>query len=671
MEESRLKVVKGNYLRWKGKEYAYVQRLGNGKLEFRCMEGDYPLYWTDAELSENTNHNGAELLKSALQLKCNTNSTKVISPKQLRKARIKVAFILKFRDSGVNPDSEKGQEMIDEIKDDLMVRFSIELTKIPKKSTIYRWIEAAPLDVTIDSVLDGNQSRGFASWDRLPLWAKEIIEKVAEELYLNKQRLSVSTCHGEVEDRVEKYAALHKFPIPKTPYSLFLKYLKSLDLFLVIEKRYGKYVAERKLKTVFPRPRPTRPFQILELDATVLNIRVVWRGVVIRKRPTITVIIDVYSRMIVGFHLGFDPPSVATVAEALRNALFHKGYVAKMQGVKGRWPCHGRPELIIVDRAKENLSNDVLRMASEVGLTIMALPGRSPWLKGVVERFFRSLNSLLHELPGTTFSNPNDKGDYDSEENANLTLDELYVLIHMWIIDRYHPAFHLGLFEHQFMFSPEEAWDLGIKDYEIDPMGSVEKLKLWTMRTVDCTLSREGVRLEWLHFNSKETQPWFRDQTLNPLKDLTPDSFKTQLKYNSNNLTSVMVKHPQRDEWLEMPIVETQLEYARGLTYWQHITLRRLALKDLGIKRARSHREQARIVRRAHQFKEKVLGSIDELVAENPRLAAVGSTASVGDEYVVPSAPVQKPSDQKSSAGEFTFVADDNFDPYKAVKELK
>ena len=59
---------------------------------------------------------------------------------------------------------------------------------------------------------------------------------------------------------------------------------------------------------------------------------------------------------------------------------------------------------------------------------------------------------MVHELPGTTFSNIIERGDYDSDKKASLTLAEL----EKWFalaISSYHLSIHSGIGE-----SPANRW---------------------------------------------------------------------------------------------------------------------------------------------------------------------------------------------------------------------
>jgi putative transposase len=70
-----------------------------------------------------------------------------------------------------------------------------------------------------------------------------------------------------------------------------------------------------------------------------------------------------------------------------------------------------------------------------------------PHYGGIVERIIGTAMQMIHdELPGTTFSNPDQRGDYDSENKAALTLREL----ERWLtlaVGTYHGSVHNGLLQ--------------------------------------------------------------------------------------------------------------------------------------------------------------------------------------------------------------------------------
>lgn len=56
-----------------------------------------------------------------------------------------------------------------------------------------------------------------------------------------------------------------------------------------------------------------------------------------------------------------------------------------------------------------------------------------------------TLMSVIHALPGTTFSNPREKEDYNSSGQAALTLEELDTWLAHRILGEYHNAVHSEL----------------------------------------------------------------------------------------------------------------------------------------------------------------------------------------------------------------------------------
>jgi putative transposase len=56
-----------------------------------------------------------------------------------------------------------------------------------------------------------------------------------------------------------------------------------------------------------------------------------------------------------------------------------------------------------------------------------------------------TLNELIHNLPGTTFSNSKEKSNYDSANKATFTLREFEELLLVYITKIYHQRFHKGI----------------------------------------------------------------------------------------------------------------------------------------------------------------------------------------------------------------------------------
>ncbi len=105
----------------------------------------------------------------------------------------------------------------------------------------------------------------------------------------------------------------------------------------------------------------------------------------------------------------------------------------------------GKPRLLYLDNAAEFKSEALRRGCEQHGIRLDYRPLGQPHYGGIVERIIGTAMQMIHdELPGTTFSNPDQRGDYDSENKAALTLREL----ERWLtlaVGTYHGSVHNGL----------------------------------------------------------------------------------------------------------------------------------------------------------------------------------------------------------------------------------
>jgi putative transposase len=65
------------------------------------------------------------------------------------------------------------------------------------------------------------------------------------------------------------------------------------------------------------------------------------------------VVIDVYSRMLLGFAIYLEKPSAFTAGMAIAHAVLPKENWLADVGVQSEWPCWGRMRKIHCDNAKE------------------------------------------------------------------------------------------------------------------------------------------------------------------------------------------------------------------------------------------------------------------------------------------------------------------------------
>ena len=125
----------------------------------------------------------------------------------------------------------------------------------------------------------------------------------------------------------------------------------------------------------------------------------------------------------------------------------------------------GKPNKIYVDNGRDFHSEGLRRGCKVHGIKLEHRPIARPHYGGIIERVIGTAMRMIHALPGTTFSNIRDRGNYDADRNAALTLHELEKWIALAICGPYHNEVHGTLLQ-----PPAAKWAAGIAQYDEPPI---------------------------------------------------------------------------------------------------------------------------------------------------------------------------------------------------------
>jgi putative transposase len=327
-----------------------------------------------------------------------------------------------------------------------------------------------------------------------------------------------------------------------------------IDPLEVAGRREGA-TAQRRLQAVIgATPVVEAPLDCVQMDHTPVDLIVVDEaGREPIGRPYLTVAVDVFSRAAVGFVVTLEAPSATSVGLCLALTATDKRSWLERRGLEVEWPMQGKPRILLVDNAPEFHSEALRRGCQQHGIALHFRPPRQPQYGGVVERIIGTLMTQVHELPGTTFSNPAARGDYQAEAGAVLTLAEL----ERWMalaIALYHGSLHGTLNQ-----TPAARWREGLAGCEPPrPIVHAEAFLIDFLPVQRRTLGRAGFMLDHIGYYSDALKPWIacRDR-LEPFL----------IRRDPRDLSRIWVLDPDGQAYLEVPY---RLQGRPAITLWEH-----------------------------------------------------------------------------------------------------
>jgi putative transposase len=334
----------------------------------------------------------------------------------------------------------------------------------------------------------------------------------------------------------------------------------------LLRKRASRKEAQAE-NTVLPGPSPTRILERVEIDHTMLDVFLVDEEDRLPiGRPTLTYALDTYSGFPFGLYVGFEPASYRTVQHCLLHGILPKGDTRMLYGTQHPWSAFGLPETLVIDNGKEFIGRDLDDACGQLGIILERMPVRTPWFKGSVERFFRTNNTgLIHTLPGTTFSNVLERGDYDVFQHACISLSAFWKILHLFLLDIYAQRWHEGVGG-----IPAKVWAENLQAGFMPCLhNTVEEVRILLYRSEERTVQRSGIDFESLRYQSPD---------LSRLRSTLPQGARVRIKYDPADLSALYVFDPSGSgEWLRVPAVDT--DYTHELSLWKHRVIRSYVLR--------------------------------------------------------------------------------------------
>ncbi|MEO6276286.1 Mu transposase C-terminal domain-containing protein [Roseateles sp.] len=437
-------------------------------------------------------------------------------------------------------------------------------------ATLYRWLGRYRALDAISALIPFKRGWKVGNY-RIGDAAEGVIRAVIKDFYLKPERPSPQKVVREVhricdERHVER-------PSPTAIRSRIDRIPEHERL-----KRRGQAeLARNKFHPVPGKfPGADYPLAVVQIDHTPVDVILV--DDVHRKpidRPWVTVAIDVFSRMTVGYYLSFDEPSTTSVAMCLSHAMLPKDEWLLLHDVDGTWPVWGRPHKVHVDNGPDFRSKSLRQSCKMHAVDIEFRPVKVPRYGGHIERLQGTLLREIHDLPGTTFSSIKERGDYDSEKQAVMTKDEFEKLFVDLICNTYHRRPHSAL-----GMPPLRMWEFGIfGGAGIQGVGMPPRpadrltVVLDFLPSFSRTVQPDGVSLDGLRYYAEALRPWIG------MKDADTGKARQHVfRRDPRDVSSLWFYDPDLKQYFKVPLAD---QSAPAFSIWEH-QLAKAALAKAG-----------------------------------------------------------------------------------------
>jgi putative transposase len=415
------------------------------------------------------------------------------------------------------------------------------------RTLLYKLVARFRRRPQVSSLAPGVRGRGSRS-RALDPQVEALVASAIQEVYLRPERPPLM----EVWRAVGRQCLTRGLKTPA--YHTVAARVRQYDARAVMQARAGAAAARQRYGPLKASSlQPGWPLEVVQIDHTRLDVLVVDEGD--RRpleRPWLTLAIDVASRLVTGFHVTFEPPSSLTVALALTQAVLPKeGWLSDRQ-LDLSWPAAGLPEALHLDNAAEFKAEALERGTREYGVQLRYRPPGQPHFGGHIERLIGTMMGAVHLLPGTTFSDPQEKGAYRSEKAAALTVHELERWLALQILGVYHQSVHATLGR-----PPATAWQEGLarRPRPVRQPQDRERFFLDFLPGQRRVIGRDGVQLFHLHY-------WH--DVLSPHAGRSDQ--RVLIKYDPRNLAQVYWRDEEGQYW-KLPYRDLALP---PISLWEH-----------------------------------------------------------------------------------------------------
>lgn len=376
---------------------------------------------------------------------------------------------------------------------------------IGSKATLYRWLKRWNETTDKRSLLtSGKLKKKYYS-------TAPVVITIIEELLKQEERTGLKTTIRdkwiEMKMKVAEYNEtrddLMERIQPCSFTTLYRIVQDKTNTYQMEKSRLGKVQAALNQHGVTSAVKVDRPLERVEIDWTPLDILIVDISTLKKKRFYLVYAIDTLTDYPLGFYISSQEPNINAIKQCLLHSMLPKLHLKNLYPeLKHDWTAYGVPETVVLDNAKVNESRELEEICALIGIEVQYCPVKTGHNKGKIERALQTINNKIHKVPGTTFSNSQEKSQYDSEREAVITLKALYEILHYIFIELIANDFNQSVGG-----TPALLWERGIRESKIQRKLPYQKndLKLLLSTGVEYRkITNKGIEIQSQFYQSNE-----------------------------------------------------------------------------------------------------------------------------------------------------------------------
>lgn len=337
--------------------------------------------------------------------------------------------------------------------------------------------------------------------------------------------------------------------------------------------KYGSKAAYKKFKGQKGHIAAQWPLELAIMDSTTFDDWVVLdtSSYLPLGRPTLTVCLDVATRMPLGYVLTFEPPSLYSAMLTFKRVNKAKTYMKQLYPhITRAWDGWGLPSELLLDQDWSHKAPSLQHSLGNLGTDLHWAPADTPEYKTVGERFFRTMNTrLAHKLAGGVPYDPRimRQVGLDPKKDAVLTLSDLDALIHEVIVDMIHDK-HRGLGG-----VIARIWRDKLLVNRRRFINDVTALDHILGVTDTATLAPSGIEYKGMQFHDPELTGELLDDLVkhaaqsdqNPHPH-APSSVKVVIKHNPADAGGIVVWNRASKKYVRLPNKDPR--FFEGISFW-------------------------------------------------------------------------------------------------------